>query len=117
MHERLRATIIAVAALTLSLALCVPAGGQGIKGSISGTVMDPQGAVLSGPSIQAWNTETGLVFTATSDKAGLYRLNSLPVGAYCVEITDIGFIKAENKKIGDTSRSGTSMRYARMRDG
>ncbi len=114
MHQRLRDTIIAVAALTLSLALCVPAGGQVIKGSISGTVMDPQGAVLSGASIQARNTETGLVFTATSDKAGLYRLNLLPVGTYSVEITAAGFSKAENKSIGVTAGSDTSMGSVRL---
>src|SRR6266478_3519308 len=73
MHQRLRNVIIAVAALALSLALCAPAGGQVIKGSISGTVTDPQGAAVSGASVQAKNTQTGIVFTATTDKAGLYR--------------------------------------------
>src|SRR5260370_31196041 len=76
--------------------------------------MDPQGAVLSGASIQARNTETGLVFTATSDKAGLYRLNLLPVGTYSVEITAAGFSKAENKSIGVTAGSDTSMGSVRL---
>jgi hypothetical protein len=78
-------------AITLALALCIPSFGQVIKGSISGSVIDPQGAVVSGATVKAKNVGTGTVSTTTTDSAGLYRLNLLPVGTYTVEITAQGF--------------------------
>jgi hypothetical protein len=85
------------ASLTLALAiLLLPAAGnnafaQVLKGSISGTVTDPQGAVVSGAQVRATQADTGAVFTTTSDSSGLFRLNLLPVGTYKVEITAQGF--------------------------
>jgi hypothetical protein len=78
-------------AITLALALCIPSFGQVVKGSISGSVIDPQGAVVSGAAVKAKNLETGVVSTTTTDNAGLYRLNLLSVGTYTVEITAQGF--------------------------
>ncbi len=78
-------------AITLALALCIPSFGQVVKGSISGSVIDPQGAVVSGATVKAKNVGTGTVSTTTTDSAGLYRLNLLPVGTYTVEITAQGF--------------------------
>jgi hypothetical protein len=78
-------------AITLALALCIPSFGQVVKGSISGSVIDPQGAVVSGAQVKAKNAETGVGFATTSDSAGFYRFNLLPVGTYTVEITSPGF--------------------------
>jgi hypothetical protein len=78
-------------AVTLALILCIPSVGQVGKGSISGSVVDPQGAVVSGAQVKAKSIETGVVFTSTTDSAGLYRLNLLPIGTYNVEITAQGF--------------------------
>jgi hypothetical protein len=78
-------------AITLALTLCIPSFGQVVKGSISGSVTDPQGAVVSGAQVKAKNVQTGTVSTTTTDNAGVYRLNLLPVGTYTVEITAQGF--------------------------
>src|ERR1043166_6941492 len=78
-------------AITLALVLCIPSVGQVVKGSISGSVTDPQGAVVSGAQVKAKSVETGVVFATTSDGAGLYRFNLIPVGTYTVEITSQGF--------------------------
>lgn len=69
----------------------VPAIGQVLKGSISGTVVDPQGAVISGAQVSATQIKTAAVFTTTSDSSGLFRLNLIPIGDYKVEITAQGF--------------------------
>src|SRR5260221_2584654 len=90
MNTKLR-YIAAFFAVTLALVWCIPSIGQVIKGSISGSVTDPQGAVVSGAQVKAKNIETGVVFPTTSDSAGLYRLNLLPVGTYNVEIAAPGF--------------------------
>src|SRR6476659_6006427 len=78
-------------AITLALTLCIPSFGQVVKGSISGSVTDPQGAVVSGAQVKAKNVETGVVFATTTDSAGFYRFNLLPVGTYTVEISSQGF--------------------------
>lgn len=68
-----------------------PLQGQVLKGSISGTVTDPQGAVISGAQVKATDKATNTVFNAKSDSAGLFRLNLIPAGTYKVEITATGF--------------------------
>ena len=78
-------------AVALALVWCIPSVGQVVKGSISGSVTDPQGAVVSGAHVKAKNVETGVVSTTTTDNAGVYRLNLLSVGTYMVEITAQGF--------------------------
>ena len=66
--------------------------GQGIvTGSISGTVQDPQGAMISGATVRATQVATNRVFTTTSSSGGVIQLPSLPPGAYNVTITANGF--------------------------
>ena len=62
-----------------------------ITGSISGVVTDPSGAVVSGATITATNTQTGIVTKVTSDAKGFYNFPSLPIGTYNLEITLTGF--------------------------
>lgn len=90
MNRKLRDVLVLVA-LSLALVWCIPAMGQILKGSISGTVTDPQGAVVSGAQVKATQTDTGAVYTTTSDSSGLFRLNLIPAGSYKVEITAQGF--------------------------
>lgn len=77
--------------VSLLLLWYVPLQGQVLKGSISGTVTDPQGAVISGAQVKATDKATNTVFNAKSDSAGLFRLNLIPAGTYKVEITATGF--------------------------
>src|SRR5207302_351417 len=64
---------------------------QVVKGSISGTVTDPQGAVVSGATVKAINDATGATLTTTSDSSGSFHFNLIPVGTYKVEMTAAGF--------------------------
>lgn len=66
---------------------------QQITGAISGTVVDPQNAVVPNATITATNTETGFSRNATSDSSGAYIIQYLPVGKYKVEVTAAGFKK------------------------
>jgi len=98
MNRKLRA-LMSLIAVTLALVFCIPSFGQVIRGSISGTVTDPSGAVVSGAQVKAKNVETGIVFTTTSDGSGLFRLNLLQVGTYTVEITAQGFKTASQSNV------------------
>jgi len=69
---------------TLSLA-------QVSKGSISGSVSDPSGAVVQGAQVTATHIATGQVTTTTSDGSGVFKIPLLAVGAYKVQVSKSGF--------------------------
>ncbi len=86
MNRKLRDNLILVATC-LMLLWCIPSFGQVLKGSISGTAVDQQGAVVSGAQVKATNTATAAVLTTTTDSSGLFRFNLIPAGEYKVEIS------------------------------
>ncbi len=96
MNRKLRDKLILVATC---LALCIPSFGQVLKGSISGTVTDPQGAVVSGAQVKATQVETATVLTTTSDNSGSFRFNLIPAGTYKVEVSAQGFKTAVSNNI------------------
>ncbi|HEV3036770.1 MAG TPA: TonB-dependent receptor [Candidatus Angelobacter sp.] len=105
MNSKLR--VVVLVAVSLALA-CIPAMGQVLKGSISGTVVDPQAAIVAGAQVKATQTGTGSVFTTTSDSAGLFRFSLIPAGTYKVEITRQGFKTAvENDVLVSAGRESS----------
>jgi Carboxypeptidase regulatory-like domain len=71
----------------LTLAWCIPSTGQVLKGSIAGTVVDPQGAVVPGAQVKTTNIATGASLSTVSDNSGTFRFNLIPPGTYRVEIS------------------------------
>jgi hypothetical protein len=65
--------------------------GQGGGGSITGTVSDPAGAVVPSATVEATNSETGVVFSAVSTNTGNYTLSQLPIGTYVISVKVRGF--------------------------
>jgi Carboxypeptidase regulatory-like domain len=113
MNRKLR-YIAAFFAITLALVWCIPSMGQIVKGSISGSVVDPQGAVVSGAQVKAKNIETGVVFPTTTDHAGVYRLNLLPVGTYEVEVSAPGFKTSKSNGVAVAAGQDTGMGAVHM---
>lgn len=87
------ATILATASAFLALGLLLPAAAQQITGSITGTVKDEAGALVTSATVKATNDNTGLTRTATVGTDGAYLIQYLPVGKYTVEVTAAGFKK------------------------
>ncbi|MEO8100323.1 MAG: TonB-dependent receptor [Acidobacteriota bacterium] len=65
--------------------------GQGANGSITGTVADPSGAVISDATVMVKNNANGAVFTGVSTATGNYSVQQLPVGTYDISVTVAGF--------------------------
>ncbi len=65
--------------------------GQVGNGTITGTVIDPAGAVVAAAQVQAKNAETGVVYSGATSSAGIYTIADLPVGTYTVQTTVQGF--------------------------
>src|SRR5215472_13619347 len=78
-------------ALSLALISCVTAVGQVLKGSISGTVTDPQGALIPNATVKATHAATGAALTTTTDSVGAFRFSLISSGTYKVEVSAPGF--------------------------
>ncbi|MDQ3013999.1 MAG: carboxypeptidase-like regulatory domain-containing protein, partial [Acidobacteriota bacterium] len=71
----------------------VPAFAQLSTGSMSGTVMDPTGAVVAGAKVIARHEANGRTLETVTSEAGLYSFPNLDVGPYTLTIEQSGFKK------------------------
>ena len=64
---------------------------QTFRGTILGTVTDPQGAVVPGTKVTVHNVNTGLERATQTSADGSYSVPELPIGTYTVSATQSGF--------------------------
>ena len=64
---------------------------QEFRGTVTGTITDPNGAVVPGASVTIRNTETNISNTVTTSDEGQYTVPLLPPGSYTVSATANGF--------------------------
>jgi hypothetical protein len=81
--------------VVVSLALAF-SGAQGVvaqevTATVTGTVTDSSGAAVAGAVVNVKSTERGVVYSATTNDVGLYRVPQLPVGTYEVRVEKAGF--------------------------
>ena len=72
--------------LTFLIALPIALLAQTSSGSISGTVSDPNGAVVPGAKVVATHVPTGRDYTNVTSQAGLYVFPNLPTGPYTLAV-------------------------------
>jgi hypothetical protein len=72
-------------------ALALPVPASGAETSLSGTVLDPSGAVVRGISVVLRNPATGQQVTVTSDAVGAYTFRNLPSGHYDLAVDSPDF--------------------------
>lgn len=85
-------------AIALMLTFTFSAFAQTSRGTLTGTVTDPSGAVVANATIVLTNTATGVVRQAATNNSGLYRFDAVDLGTYTVEARGTGF--AATKKTG-----------------
>lgn len=83
-----KSLVLTAMALLLSVAAV---RAQNVNGAISGEVMDPSGAVVSGATVTARNLDTGVNTPTATDSAGVYHIGFLPPGHYQVTVEASGF--------------------------
>jgi Carboxypeptidase regulatory-like domain len=68
-----------------------PLRAQFDRGTITGKVIDPSGAVAPGVEVTATNTATGVVTQTATNEVGLYTLSNIPIGNYEIKFALAGF--------------------------
>src|SRR5215471_2404153 len=72
---------------------------QSDRGTITGTISDPAGAVIASAPVVVKNTETGVLYEAASSATGNYTIVQAPAGAYELSVTVPGFKKYVRQNI------------------
>lgn len=67
--------------------------------TLKGTVVDPQGAVVSGATVTVTNNATGIKRTTRSGSDGSYQLAALPPGTYQITFEAQGFNKTAVRNV------------------
>lgn len=94
-RENSRKSIKQTGAVICLLILCsVFAVAQTSRGTISGVVKDPNGAVVPGAEVTITNTETTVTRTATTNDEGFYRFDAVDLGSYSVRVSAANFSTA-----------------------
>jgi hypothetical protein len=87
------------AAILLLLVTFVIVGAQESRGSLNGTVSDPNGAALPGATVEVRNVETNVANSATTNEEGAYSFPFLNPGKYTLTVTSQGFANAVRENI------------------
>src|SRR5712671_823625 len=82
---------LSLGSLIVLVLLSLAAYAQTFRGAINGTVTDPSGAVVSGATVKATNTATGVPISATTTSDGQFSFQDLPLGTYKIEVSSAGF--------------------------
>ncbi|RXH54718.1 TonB-dependent receptor [Granulicella sibirica] len=83
---------------------------QGITtGTISGSVVDAQGALIAGAHVVILETSTGVQVGLESNESGAFAARSLPAGTYKVTISHDGFSALSVEKVVVTAGGDTAL--------
>ena len=67
------------------------------SGTVTGTVTDPSGAVISNAGIQLRNPITGYEQSVKTDNTGAFRFNNVPQNPYRLSVAADGFAPANQE--------------------
>jgi hypothetical protein len=80
---------------TISFGLVSNVKAQVDRATLSGTITDPSGAVVSTAIVTATGVDTGVSRQTSTESDGTYHLPALAVGSYLVTVAKNGFKRAE----------------------
>src|SRR5260370_14893021 len=114
---RNRILLGASATLLLCCLSAVQINAQGAtSATITGQIVDPQGAVIANAKVTATNVATGIGHSANTTSSGNYTIPNLPPGTYDVKVEAAKFAVGETKGItlnlGDSRDLGFKLAVA-----
>jgi hypothetical protein len=86
-----RKSLHAAFAMVLCFVLCLYASAQSGGGSISGTVLDPSGAVVPNATVEIHNPVSAFDRSTTTDSSGKFSFPNVPFNPYHMTVTAAGF--------------------------
>ncbi|MBE0658217.1 MAG: TonB-dependent receptor [Bryobacteraceae bacterium] len=89
--------------------LIVPVSAQNITAALTGTVVDPAGAVIPSAQVTLINQATSDRQSSTSNASGIFLFPSILPGTYAVEVTMAGFRSYQVKDINVTMNERRSL--------
>jgi hypothetical protein len=105
-----------IAFLCCCLPLALANAQSAASAQISGTVVDPQGAVVPGAKVTATNSATGVQRSVNTTSTGNYTIPNLQPGTYDVKVEAKGFAQASSKgfklNVGDQPTLNFNMALA-----
>ncbi|HYP52451.1 MAG TPA: TonB-dependent receptor [Pyrinomonadaceae bacterium] len=109
-----------VFAFIVSYAFLSAAGAhaQTYRGTVRGTVYDPNRAVIAGATVRLTNDETGREREARSDESG-YAISSLPPGSYPLRVEAPGFkssVQAGVLRVNQELRADVQLQLGQVSD-
>src|SRR5260370_22067579 len=91
MNSRLIRFVLFAWAVGLCLLISHPLRAQVAGGNLSGTIMDPSGAVVPNAEVVVKNSATGITRNVTTNADGFYSAANLVPGNYEVSVSATGF--------------------------
>lgn len=79
-----------ICAVVCTFILSISLSAQGFN-SVTGKIVDSQGAIVSGASVTLYSENSNTRYTAVSDSEGRYNLGQLSPGKYVIEFSANGF--------------------------
>jgi hypothetical protein len=83
-----------------------------IVGAVSGTILDPTGAVVANAKITLKDAQTGVMKETASTNGGTFLFPDLAVGSYEVTVTAAGFKTATLTNISVSTYQTTDVRFS-----
>lgn len=122
MRTRLGPRRLCLCLLALTLAVGVttarPAEAQLLYGSLVGSVVDAQGAVVPGATVKIVNTDTNLTRETVTDAQGGFTFANVQAGPYDVRVTLTGFREAVRSRVpvtaGQISRADVKLEVGNL---
>ena len=95
--------------LAALLLVASSANAQTSRGTVTGTVLDPTGAVIAGASVTLTGVETGVRLSTNSNDAGIYRFDAVDPGTYDLTVSLPGFRTYLSTRIGVEANRATTI--------
>jgi len=77
--------------LLIALFILVEVAAQSTFATLTGSVTDPNGAIVAGATVEVTNNRTGYVYTVNSNDEGVYTVANLLDGVYTLKVRARGF--------------------------
>src|SRR5258708_12249566 len=95
--------------LIVLVLLGLTAYAQTFRGAINGSVTDPSGAVVSGATVKATNTATGVPISATTTTDGAFSFQDPPLRTHRIEVPSAAFRPVSFNNVPVPARSPSTL--------